>query len=93
VPRNDKSNDKTAAIVGRVLREAREASGMTQQDVAMRADMDRAYISEVENGKRAVSVDRLLRICGSMNVRAANVISDVEQDLQSKQRQAPRRAR
>jgi transcriptional regulator with XRE-family HTH domain len=84
VPRNDRCNDKSAAVIGRVLRETREASGLTQQEVAMRADMDRAYISEVEGGKRSLSVDRLLRICESMNLRAAKVIADVEQKLKSK---------
>jgi Uma2 family endonuclease len=48
--------------MGRALRAARQASGITQQAAAMRADMDRAYVSEVENGKRSLSVDRLLRI-------------------------------
>jgi transcriptional regulator with XRE-family HTH domain len=50
----------------------------------MRADMDRAYISEVENGKRSLSVDRLLRLCGSMKVPAAKVIADVEEELRKR---------
>jgi transcriptional regulator with XRE-family HTH domain len=91
VPTNERSNDKSAEVVGRVLRKVREASGITQQDAAMRADMDRAYISEVENGKRSISVDRLLRICDSLNVRAAKVIAEVEKELLSKPDRASRR--
>jgi transcriptional regulator with XRE-family HTH domain len=53
---------------------------MSQQDVAMLADMDRAYISEVENGKRSLSVDRLLRICGVLEIRASTLIARVERE-------------
>jgi transcriptional regulator with XRE-family HTH domain len=45
---------------------------------------DRAYISEVENGKRSLSLDRLLRLCGSLEVKAANVIADVEEELRKR---------
>jgi len=76
--------------VGRALRDARQASGITQQDAAMRADMDRAYISEVENGKRSLSVDRLLRICRAINVRAANIVAEVEDELRRGRSTPPR---
>ena len=74
-------NENSAAAVGRVLREAREAAGATQQDVALRAGMDRAYLSEVENGKRSLSVDRLLRVCRAIGVRASTVIGRIEKAL------------
>lgn len=63
---------------------------MTQEEAAKRAQMDRAYICEVENGKRSLSVDRLLRLCGSMNVPAATIIAEVEQELRKKRSKSPR---
>jgi len=67
-----------------VLRQAREAAKISQQDAALLADMDRAYISEVENGKRSLSVDRLLRISSALNVRAADIIAEIEKQLLKK---------
>ena len=93
MPSNGRFNDKSAEIVGRVLRRVRETAGITQQDVAMRADMDRAYISEVENGKRSISVDRLLRVCEALNVRAATIISQVEKEIADRRKGTPHRAR
>lgn len=90
MPCNDRSNDRSASVVGFVLRGAREALGITQEEAAMRADMDRAYISEVENGKRSLSVDRLLRLCGSMKVPAAKVIAEVEEELRKRRTKVPR---
>jgi transcriptional regulator with XRE-family HTH domain len=79
--------------MGCLLREAREAAGMTQQEVAMGANMDRAYISEVENGKRSLSVDRLLCICESMSVQAADIVAEVEQELKNQRSISSRKSR
>jgi transcriptional regulator with XRE-family HTH domain len=64
-----------------VLREARKKSGITQQELALRAGMDRAYINEVENGKRSLSVDRMLRLCSAINVPTWKLMSRIEQGL------------
>lgn len=74
-------NETSAAVIGRVLREARERAGVTQQDVALRARMDRAYLSEVENGKRSLSVDRLLRICRAIGVQPGTILDRIERTL------------
>ena len=84
MPRNDRTSDNSAAQLGLAVRAAREAAGVTQQEAALRADMDRAYLSEVENGKRSISVDRLLRLCASLNVRASAIIAQLEENVARK---------
>jgi transcriptional regulator with XRE-family HTH domain len=64
-----------------VLREARESANLSQQEAALNAGMDRAYISEVENGKRSLSVDRLLRLCAAIGVQANEIVSKIERQL------------
>lgn len=44
------------------LRAAREAAGMSQQDVADRLSIRRPAISEIENGKRAVIAQELAQM-------------------------------
>lgn len=65
-------------MLGDELRKARQQAGWTQEKLAARAGMDRAYISEIERGKVSLSVDRLLRICKAMGVRAALIVDRVE---------------
>ena len=65
-------------VLGQVLRDAREEAGMTQEALAAKAGMDRAYISEIERGKASPSVDRLFRICRAMDVRASTILARVE---------------
>lgn len=74
-------NERSATVIGSVLREAREQSGLTQQELALRAGMDRAYVNEVENGKRSLSVDRMLRLCAAIRVRTGTLMNRIEKEL------------
>ncbi|MDR6733472.1 helix-turn-helix transcriptional regulator [Sphingobacterium sp. 2149] len=48
--------------VGLRIRELRKALGLTQESLAFKADMDKTYLNEVENGKRNVSLVNLQKI-------------------------------
>ncbi|EQD30852.1 transcriptional regulator, XRE family, partial [mine drainage metagenome] len=55
----------TQQELGRRLKTAREAIGLTQDDVAARLDVSRSAIAQMELGNRAVSsleLDRLAHI-------------------------------
>ena len=71
-------DDTTAAIVGRVLREARERAGLTRDDVAANGNRGRSYLSDVGRGRASLSVERLLRVCQGLGVSAAEIIQRVE---------------
>lgn len=52
---------------GRVLREARRRAGLSQRDVAKRADVPQSSIAKIESGvviPRVDTLDRLLAVCG-----------------------------
>ena len=74
----DSTSDR---IVGQVLCEVRQEANLTQETLAARARMDRSYISDVERGEASLSVDRLLRICKALGVRASAVIGRIERKL------------
>ena len=76
-------DDTSAPVVGHVLCEAREEVGLTQEEVAARASMDRSYISDLERGEASLTVDRLLRICKAIGIPAATVIGRIEQRIAS----------
>ncbi len=64
----DKANDQAFhSALGRALRDAREATGRTQESVGLAVGLGRSYISDLELGKRrpyAVSVDAIARELG-----------------------------
>jgi transcriptional regulator with XRE-family HTH domain len=47
-------------------------------ELAARAGMDRSYVSDVERGEASLSVDRLLRICRALGVRAPTIVERIE---------------
>lgn len=65
-------------MLGRVLREKREAAGLTQEQLAFAADVHRTYVSMLERGIKSPTVDVLFRICDALDVQASEVIAEVE---------------
>jgi transcriptional regulator with XRE-family HTH domain len=65
-------------MLGDELRNAREAAGMTQEQLSFAAKVDRSYISLLENNKKSPTVDLLFRICDSLGVTASELLARVE---------------
>ena len=51
-----------AFIIGDMLKEARRAAQMTQDELAQKAETKKSYISRLENGKIDVQISTLFRI-------------------------------
>ncbi|VTT97972.1 xre family transcriptional regulator : Uncharacterized protein OS=Pseudomonas aeruginosa 148 GN=L999_07555 PE=4 SV=1: HTH_31 [Gemmataceae bacterium] len=64
--------------LGAELRRARTDAGLTQEEVARAAKLDRAYISLLENDRKSPTVDTLVRLCRALGVTASAVLARVE---------------
>lgn len=53
-------------VVADTVRKARKAAGLSQEELAFEAGLDRTYISQVERGKRNVTIVVLARIAGAL---------------------------
>ena len=62
------------AKIGGVLRERREKLGLSQEDVAERADVDRTYISILERGLKSPTLETLEKICAALGTLPERVI-------------------
>ncbi len=65
-------------MLGDELRKAREAAGMTQEQLAFAAKIDRSYISQLENNHKSPTVDVLFMICDALGVAASEILARVE---------------
>ena len=68
-------------MLGGILREAREKAGLTQEELAFRAGVDRTYVSQLENDKKSPTVQTLFRLCEAMNASPAAAITRLERRL------------
>lgn len=55
--------------IGLAIMRARQAKGMSQEDLAGEADVARNYISRIENGHVAFSVPVLLKISKALEIK------------------------
>lgn len=53
---------------GRNVRQARKDKGWTQEQLAFEAGVKRAYLSEIENGQRNVSLDVVEKLATALDV-------------------------
>jgi|TARA_R110002072_G_scaffold302978_1_gene490605 transcriptional regulator with XRE-family HTH domain len=65
-------------MLGLELRTAREAAGLTQEELAYRAQVDRTYISMLENDRKSPTIDMLFRLCHAMDALPSAIIRNVE---------------
>lgn len=61
-------------ILARNLRKQRHLVGMSQEELAHRADLDRTYISALERSIYAASIDVLDRLAKVLGVEAAELL-------------------
>jgi transcriptional regulator with XRE-family HTH domain len=61
-------SDVHAKVVGRELKEARRAIGMTQAEVAERLGVSVSYVSAVEAGRRNLTLAQLANIANAMRL-------------------------
>ncbi|MGV8882565.1 MAG: helix-turn-helix domain-containing protein [Rhodoglobus sp.] len=64
---------RAASDFGALIAERREQRGLTQVELARRADVTREWLVRLENGKPTVTVHRLLRVLRELGL-AVDVI-------------------
>ena len=70
-----------AVAFGAVLRAARTARGLSQEDLAGDADVDRTYPSLLERGHRVPTLVVFLRLCAALRQSPAELIAATVAEL------------
>lgn len=73
-------------MLGDALRQRRLAAGMSQEQLAEKAGIDRTYVSILERGLQSPTVDTLIRVCRAMGARASEVLASIEAEHRVKRR-------
>jgi transcriptional regulator with XRE-family HTH domain len=78
--------NRRTVLLGEAIRRARKAAGISQEELAFEAQIDRTYVSQLENGHKSPTVDVLFRICPILGMAASELIAQVERSLQSRKK-------
>ena len=60
--------------LGERVRQQRRLLGISQEELAFRADIDRTYISQIERGVGNPSLQVLLRLAGVLQIKFAELV-------------------
>ena len=74
---NKSQNNFNLIALGNRVREIRKSLGMTQENLAAKAELDRSYIGGIERGERNVSFLTLCRLAGSFNCDVFHITKNI----------------
>jgi len=64
--------------LGDEIRKTRLKAGLTQEELAFRADVSRQYVSRLELNQKSPTVDLLIRVCKAMGASAGKIVARIE---------------
>lgn len=70
------SRNKLLSLIGKKLAKQRNLQGISQEELADMADLDRTYISGIESGKRNISVFTLKKISDALGMEISKFFNN-----------------
>ena len=74
----NRQNERLVAAFAIALAELREQAGLTQEQLAERADVSARFISFLENGHRQPSLSALHALSRGMGIRMRDLVDNLE---------------
>lgn len=68
---------KISKILGEAIRAERIKSGLSQEQLAEKADLARNYIGNIERAEYKITVEALARIAKALNLRVCDLTRDI----------------
>jgi transcriptional regulator with XRE-family HTH domain len=78
---SDMRADHISTVFGQVLREHRTARGISQENLALSADVDRTFVSQMERGIRQPTITTLIKLSGALGVQPSTLVARMERLL------------
>ncbi|OHC73865.1 MAG: hypothetical protein A3H92_09770 [Rhodospirillales bacterium RIFCSPLOWO2_02_FULL_58_16] len=63
---------------GRILREVRVSKGLTQEELAFRADMSVPYLSDIERGRSSPSLALIVDLALALRIHPAELVQGLD---------------
>jgi two-component system response regulator len=73
------------ALLGAAIKAERSALGISQEELAYRADLHRTYVSDVERGVRNPSIESIQKLAGALQISVSALFEQTRNGSQAKQ--------
>ncbi len=74
----NESRVKILLALGQLVKQRRTALGISQEELGLRANLDRTYISGIERGVRNPSITALVSLASGLGITVANLLENLE---------------
>jgi len=68
-----------ARKLGASIAGARRESGLSQDELAWKADVHRAYMGFIEQGRYSITVATLVQVCEQLGVKPSQILKEIGQ--------------
>ncbi|MEW6245149.1 MAG: helix-turn-helix transcriptional regulator [Nitrospirota bacterium] len=76
-----KHSERLQAAFGKAMRGARMALGISQEELAARAQLHRTYVGDIERGKRNLSLVNMVKVAEALGKKLSDLVRDMERHL------------
>jgi len=73
--------NEISLICGSVIKRYRQKLGISQEELAHRADVDRTFVSRLERGIRQPTITTLIQLAKALEISAAELVGQVESEM------------
>ncbi|HVW68283.1 MAG TPA: helix-turn-helix transcriptional regulator [Steroidobacteraceae bacterium] len=73
--------EQISIVFGQVLREQRQARELSQEELALAANVDRTFVSQMERGIRQPTITTLLKLASALGIQPSTLIVRMEKLL------------
>lgn len=73
----DKAAKRLAIQVGNAIRARRETFDLSQDELAWRADIHRAYMGTIERGGQNITIFKLFQISRALGIQPSDILKDI----------------
>lgn len=70
-----------SVIFGEALKARRMALGISQEELAFRAGVDRTFVSRIERGIRQPTITTIFLLSQALEISATDLVGDVELNI------------
>jgi len=76
--RSTQHRSQPLIALGEAIRRSRKAQGITQERLALLAEVDRSYMGRVERGDNNVAVLTLIRLANALQITVAQLMEEAQ---------------
>lgn len=79
----EESKAETLKALGLIIRQHRASMGISQEELGLRCNLDRTYISGLERGVRNPSLTALVTLANGLNITVSKLLENLEVETRS----------